>query len=239
MPKNQKTIRDSQLHSAITTLPLPLSLSRSQHKPVYTVGKRPKEHNILADAARLAELGVEVHRTRRGGDVTYHGPGQFILYPIVGLRGLGVGARAYVEGLEDVMVAAAGSFGVAARGRVPDMTGVWAGDRKLGAIGVQISGGVSTHGLAFNHDPDLSLFDHIVPCGLQGRAVTSLALELSDREKKHGGGGGGGGGDGSGGGGGGGGGSGGGPSKAEVEARLIEAFASHFGYSDVYLERKG
>lgn len=69
-----------------------------QHKPVYTVGKRPREHNILADEARLAELGVEVHRTRRGGDVTYHGPGQFTLYPIVGLRQLGVGARTYVEG---------------------------------------------------------------------------------------------------------------------------------------------
>lgn len=120
------------------------------------------------------------------------------------------------------MVATAGSFGVVARGRVPDMTGVWAGERKLGAVGVQISGGVSTHGLAFNHDPDLSLFDHIVPCGLRGRAVTSLALEL--RERDHGGGGVDGGG---------------GPSNAEVEARLIEAFASHFRYSDVFLERRG
>jgi len=70
----------------------------SQHAPVYTMGKRPTEHNILADAARLTELGVEVHRTRRGGDVTYHGPGQFVLYPIVNLRGLKMGARAYVEG---------------------------------------------------------------------------------------------------------------------------------------------
>ena len=125
------------------------------------------------------------------------------------------------EGLEDVMVAAAGSFGVKAHGRVPDMTGVWAGERKLGAIGVQISGGVSTHGLAFNHDPDLSLFDHIVPCGLQGRAVTSLALELGGEGGNR---------DGEGGGG--------GPGKAEVEARLIEAFTSHFRYDDVHLERR-
>ena len=122
------------------------------------------------------------------------------------------------EGLEDVMVSAACSFGVEARGRVPDMTGVWAGERKLGAIGVQISGGVSTHGLAFNHDPDLSLYDHIVPCGLRGREVTSLALELNGC--------------------GGGGGSGTVPGKAEVEARLIEAFASHFRYDDVHLERR-
>lgn len=240
----------------------------SQHKSVYTVGKRPQQHNILADSAKLAELGVEVHRTRRGGDVTYHGPGQFILYPIVGLRTLGLGARAYVEGkahvtrrlsfitldiqpfsqlpssipsfpdlfasscgilatgLEDVMVATARSFGVEARGRLPDMTGVWVGERKLGAIGVQISGGVSMHGLAFNHDPDLTLFDHIVPCGLAERAVTSLALECKERHSKSR-----------------------GeemksgnrglePSKSELEARLIESFVSQFGYDDVYLERK-
>ena len=107
---------------------------------MYTVGKRNTEHNILADPARLAELGVEIHRTRRGGDVTYHGPGQTVLYPVVHLRESRLGARAYVEGLEDVMIAAAASFGVRAFGRVPEMTGVWVGDKKLGAVGVRVSG---------------------------------------------------------------------------------------------------
>ena len=186
---------------------------------MYTVGKRNTEHNILADPARLAELGVEIHRTRRGGDVTYHGPGQTVLYPVVHLRESRLGARAYVEGLEDVMIAAAASFGVRAFGRVPQMTGVWVGDKKLGAVGVRVSGGVSTHGAAFNRDPDLRMFDDIVPCGLEGRAVTSLALELRERDEGDGG------------------------EKhtravrGVVEARLVEAFAEAFGYDDVELTR--
>ena len=186
---------------------------------MYTVGKRNTDHNILADPARLAELGVEIHRTRRGGDVTYHGPGQTVLYPVVHLRESRLGARAYVEGLEDVMIAAAESFGVRAFGRVPEMTGVWVGDRKLGAVGVRVSGGVSTHGAAFNRDPDLRMFDGIVPCGLEGRAVTSLAMELRERDE---------------------GGEGGEHTRAVrgvVEARLVEAFADAFGYDDVELTR--
>ena len=145
-----------------------------------TVGKRPNDHHILADAARLAASGVEVHRTTRGGDVTYHGPGQLVAYPVVALRGVGVGARAYVEGLEDVMIAAAASFGVRARGRVPAMAGVWVGERKLGAVGVRVGGGVSTHGMALNVDPSLERFEDIVPCGLRGRGVTSLARERGE-----------------------------------------------------------
>ena len=121
---------------------------------MYTVGKRNTEHNILADPARLAELGVEIHRTSRGGD-GHHGPGQMKRYPAVHLRESRLGARAYVEGLEDVMIAAAASFGVARLRRVPEMTGVWVGDKKLGAVGVRVS--VSTHGAAFNRDPDLRI----------------------------------------------------------------------------------
>lgn len=174
-----------------------------------TVGKRPNDHHILADAARLAASGVEVHRTTRGGDVTYHGPGQLVAYPVVALRGVGVGARAYVEGLEDVMIAAAASFGVQARGRVPAMAGVWVGERKLGAVGVRVGGGVSTHGMALNVDPSLERFEDIVPCGLRGRGVTSLAREREE------------------------GGLGGVPTRAEVEWRVVEAFAATFGYDDI------
>lgn len=122
--------------------------------------------------------GVHVEAIPRGGETTYHGPGQLVAYPILALRGLGLGARAYVEALEDAMVAAAGAYGVAARGRVPGRTGVWVGDRKLGAVGVRISRGATSHGLALNVDTDLAAFDAIVPCGAPDRAATSLAAEV-------------------------------------------------------------
>ena len=118
----------------------------------------------------------------RGGETTFHGPGQLVAYPILALRPLGIGARAYVEALEDSMVAVAGAYGVAAHGRVPGRTGVWVGERKLGAVGVRISGGVTTHGLALNVDTDLSAFDAIVPCGAPDKSVTSLAAEVRSPE---------------------------------------------------------
>ena len=142
------------------------------------MGKRPTEHNILTDVETLASLGATVHKARRGGDVTFHGPGQHVVYPVVDLRASELGARAYVEGLEDVMIDAAASFGVRATGRVPEMTGVWARGKKLGAVGVQISRGVASHGFAFNRDVDLRWFDAIVPCGLRGKGVTTLRDEV-------------------------------------------------------------
>ena len=157
---------------------IPDVLVALEHFPVYTVGKRQTVHNILSSPAELHELGAEVYRTERGGDVTFHGPGQVILYPILNLHDLKLGARKYVNGLEDVMIDAAKAFGVAAKGRVCGQTGVWVGDRKLGAVGVKISAGVTSHGLAFNVNPDLSFFEHIVPCGIPDKGVTSLHKEM-------------------------------------------------------------
>ncbi|CAI7744447.1 unnamed protein product [Closterium sp. NIES-53] len=191
--------------------PSPDLLLALQHPPVVTIGKRQAigASHIIAGEDELAARGVEVHRTARGGDVTFHGPGQAVLYPVLRLPDLRLGARRYVEGLEDVMVRGAARFGVEARGRVPGMTGVWVGwdeegsdgdsagvdasggisggdsnitseggsGRKIGAVGVQISGGVTRHGLAFNISTDLSFFKLIVPCGLEGKAVTSLNEE--------------------------------------------------------------
>jgi lipoyl(octanoyl) transferase len=118
----------------------------------------------------LAALGASVHYTERGGDVTFHGPGQLVIYPVLSLRQLGCGARAYVEGLEDVMCAVAARHGVLAAGRLPGAPGVWVGTgdaaRKLGAVGVRISGGVTTHGAALNVATNLACFAHIVPCGI-------------------------------------------------------------------------
>jgi lipoyl(octanoyl) transferase len=179
------------------------------------MGKRPTEHNILTDVETLASLGATVHKARRGGDVTFHGPGQHVVYPVVDLRASELGARAYVEGLEDVMIDAAASFGVRATGRVPEMTGVWARGKKLGAVGVQISRGVASHGFAFNRDVDLRWFDAIVPCGLRGKGVTTLRDEVEGGRE------------------------GGAPSAMEVEWRLIDAFAKRFGYVDVDATRVG
>jgi lipoyl(octanoyl) transferase len=122
--------------------------------------------------------GAAVAHVPRGGETTYHGPGQLVAYPVLALRGLGLGARAYVEALEDAVIAVAGAWGVPARGRVPGRTGVWVGERKLGAVGVRISRGATTHGLALNVDTDLSAFAAIVPCGAPDRAATSLAAEV-------------------------------------------------------------
>ncbi|KAK1666972.1 hypothetical protein QYE76_055131 [Lolium multiflorum] len=147
-----------------------------QHPPTYTFGKRRTDHNLLVPESSLGALGAELHRTERGGDVTFHGPRQAVLYPILSLRDVGLGARRYVEGLEAAMVEVASLYGVEARpgGRC---TGVWVGDRKIGAIGVRISSGFTSHGLAFNIDPDLGYFKHIVPCGIANKDVTSLRQE--------------------------------------------------------------
>lgn len=138
---------------------------------MFTVGKRGTVHNVLSSASALRALGAEAHSAPRGGDATFHGPGQLVAYPVVRLRRLGVGARAYVEGLEDAVAAAARAFGVpTAAGRVPGAPGVWVADRKLAAVGVRISGGVATHGAALNVSTDLSWFNHVVPCGIVGKA---------------------------------------------------------------------
>jgi lipoate-protein ligase B len=126
---------------------------------------------VLATPQALAALGAAVHLTPRGGDATFHGPGQLVIYPVLSLRRLGCGARAYVEGLEDVMAAVAASHGVRAAGRLPGAPGVWVdGRRKLGAVGVRVSQGVTTHGAALNVATDLSFFTHIVPCGIHDKA---------------------------------------------------------------------
>ncbi|KAJ1402850.1 Octanoyltransferase, conserved site [Sesbania bispinosa] len=117
-------------------------------------------------AVGLGQIGAELHYTQRGGDITFHGPHQAILYPIVSLREMGLGARRFVEKLELTMIDLAGLYGVKACPGQSGETGVWVGERKIGAIGVRISNGITSHGIAFNIDPDLTYFRHIVPCGI-------------------------------------------------------------------------
>ncbi|MFY9588491.1 MAG: lipoyl(octanoyl) transferase LipB [Actinomycetota bacterium] len=143
-----------------------------EHEPVYTLGRRAPEEEILLDADALAERGIAVERTDRGGRVTYHGPGQLVGYPIVRLETADL--VGYVRALERAMIAVASDFGVDA-GTIEGLTGIWAGDRKLGAIGIHVSRGITTHGFALNVNTDLSMFNGIVPCGVVDRGVTSLA----------------------------------------------------------------
>ena len=147
-----------------------------EHPPVITLGVRGDggRSHILASAEFLAEHGVEVHETGRGGDVTFHGPGQVVGYPIVSLKPDRCDVHRYVRDLEEVLIRAAADFGVSAT-RIPGLTGIWVGNAKLAAIGVRISRWVTSHGFAFNVDPDLDSFNWIVPCGIVGHGVTSLS----------------------------------------------------------------
>jgi lipoyl(octanoyl) transferase len=151
-----------------------------EHEHVYTLGRRGDEAHLLADAATLARWGVACHRVDRGGDITYHGPGQLVGYPIVRLRGAGRGVRAYVEALETALIAVAAAFGIAAATR-PGRPGVWVGDQKLAALGITVSHGIAYHGFALNVAPDLAYFARIVPCGIADAGVTSLAALLGRR----------------------------------------------------------
>ena len=149
-----------------------------EHPHVLTLGVKGDggRSHILAAAAALAARGVEVHEAGRGGDITYHGPGQIVGYPIIDLKPDRCDVHRYIRDLEEVLIRAAGDVGVEA-GRVPGLSGVWAGpDRgaKLAAIGVRISRWITSHGFALNVATDLAFFDLIVPCGIAGRSVTSL-----------------------------------------------------------------
>ena len=146
-----------------------------EHPPVITLGFRSEvsRANVVATNERLAELGVAIHETGRGGDVTYHGPGQIVGYPILDLRPDRCDVHKYVRDLEDVMIRTCADYGVSA-GRIAGLTGTWVGADKIGAIGIRISRWITSHGFAFNVRTDLDHFKLIVPCGISDRGVTSL-----------------------------------------------------------------
>ncbi|MFW5732154.1 MAG: lipoyl(octanoyl) transferase LipB [Planctomycetota bacterium] len=145
--------------------------------PVVTFGTSGAEANLLADEAQLAREGIEIHRIRRGGDVTYHGPGQLVAYPILRVDLHGRDVHAYLRSLEQVVIRTLEQLGISAR-RVEGLTGVWVGEqnpRKVAAIGVGVKRWVSYHGLALNVQPNMRHFGLIVPCGIADRPVTSVA----------------------------------------------------------------
>lgn len=157
----------------------PEAIALLQHTPVYTFGRQVRREHLLVAPEILRARGAAVIETNRGGDVTFHGPGQLVGYPILDLRRRGLGPTEYVRLLEETLIRTLQRFDIQAA-RWAGRPGVWAGGGKIGAIGVRIEGGVSLHGFALNVDVDLSWFDAIVPCGLQDANVTSMAQLLGD-----------------------------------------------------------
>lgn len=144
-----------------------------QHPPTYTLGARGNDEHLLLSQEAYLSRGAEVRRTDRGGDVTFHGPGQIVGYPIMNIRVRGGGPVSYVRTLEAMLIDVLARFGITA-GRSERNAGVWVGAAKIAAIGVRVSRGVTTHGFALNVNTDLSYFEDIVPCGLADASVTSV-----------------------------------------------------------------
>ncbi|MCA9283632.1 MAG: lipoyl(octanoyl) transferase LipB [Phycisphaerales bacterium] len=190
-------LQRAELERTIAERPAAMTVFLVEHDPpVVTVSRRPAaESHLLASAATLARLGVQVEPTDRGGDITYHGPGQLVVYPILDLNRLGLRIHSYMRFLEEVVIDVLAQWGIVGH-RDACATGVWVGGgqavpagsdpgptaptggAKICAMGVRVSRWVSMHGFALNVDPDLSHFELIVPCGLAGRRVTSMAREL-------------------------------------------------------------
>jgi lipoyl(octanoyl) transferase len=154
-----------------------------EHKPVITLGKSANIQHLLFTEKWLNERGVDLCQTERGGDITYHGPGQLVVYPLFDIEQMGLGVKAYIHTLESCIIQTLAHIGITAE-RYEGFTGVWLSKdtheaRKMAAIGVKCSRGVTMHGLALNVHTDLTYFDLIVPCGIAGKAVTSIKKELN------------------------------------------------------------
>ena len=182
----------------------PDTLFLLEHAPVYTLGRSAHRENVLWGAALRAEKGIELVETSRGGDVTYHGPGQLVGYPVLKLRERGMGVIDYVTALEEVVIRALHDLGCAEAGRDKRNRGVWVGNSKICAIGVRISTGITRHGFALNVATRLEDFRGIVPCGLTDASVVSLERLLGEKVDK-----------------------------SLVRERVVENFVAVFGYDDV------
>ncbi|XP_068172794.1 octanoyl-[acyl-carrier-protein]:protein N-octanoyltransferase LIPT2, mitochondrial [Antennarius striatus] len=171
----QEALKQQQAYVNLTRSGSAHALLLCQHPPVYTTGIRHKPYPP-AQLDRLRLLGADVHRTNRGGLITFHGPGQLVCYPVLNLSSFQKSVRWYVGALEETILSLCSGFGI--RASTSPHTGVWVGDNKICAIGIHCGHWVTSHGLALNCNTDLSWFRHIVPCGVPGKGVTSLSAEL-------------------------------------------------------------
>jgi len=171
-----------------------------EHEPVITLGRSASREHLLVSPEELARRGVELHESSRGGDITYHGPGQLVGYPIVRLAAARRDVHRFLRGIEATIISALREFGIEGR-RVEGLTGVWVGDAKVAAIGIAFTRWISYHGFALNIATDLDAFRLIVPCGIGDKPVTSMARLLGSP-----------------------------PDWAAVEAAVIGAFLAEFGF---------
>ena len=167
-----------ELFSQVLDGTRPNTLLLLEHPPVYTVGRRGRREQVLLTDAQLAEMGIALYEADRGGEVTYHGPGQLVAYPVLDLKGWG-GPVKYVRALEQIMIKTLADHGVTGS-LVEGLTGVWVEEEKIAAIGVKLSRGVTYHGISINVNNDLAPFSHIIPCGITDRGVTSIEEQLGD-----------------------------------------------------------
>lgn len=176
MDYQQAWAAQRERHAAVAAGEAPPTLFFVEHPPVFTFGRRGGEDHLLSSKAALEAQGFSFYDIERGGDVTYHGPGQLVGYPILPVAR---SARSYLRQLEAVMVEVLASYGLKAQGS-PGYAGVWVGEDKLVAIGVAIKKNVSFHGFAFNVNTNLAHFAHIIPCGIRDKGVSSLAALLGE-----------------------------------------------------------
>ena len=173
----QERLFDQNIQSKQSGAPTQNSLIVCEHKPVYTLGKSGKEAHMLFDPRAV---GAELFRTNRGGDITFHGPGQMVVYPIFDLEPLGIGIAGFVAALEDVIIRTVAQYGITAARR-KGAPGIWLDEeampRKICALGLKASRHCTMHGIALNVNTDLRYFDYIVPCGIADTGVTSIARE--------------------------------------------------------------
>lgn len=148
-----------------------------EHKPCFTIGRSGSRNHILVGDSVLERHGISVHETSRGGDITYHGPGQLICYPILALEGDDRDLHAYARKMEEVMIRTLATFDIEAE-RKPEYPGVWVADRKIGAMGIAVRKWITMHGISLNVCPDLEHFSFIIPCGIASYGVTSMAKIL-------------------------------------------------------------
>jgi len=175
VPYSDATKLQEELVASRRAGEIPDTLLLLEHPPVITFGRGSDPNHVLAGEQELARRGIEVHDAGRGGDVTYHGPGQLVGYPIVELRSERRDAHRYLRDIEQAVIDGVAEFDVTAE-RIAGLTGVWVGEEKLAAIGVRLSTGwITSHGFALNVHGDLAGFQTIVPCGIRDRGVTSLA----------------------------------------------------------------
>lgn len=199
----QKEIFDLRLHNKIEDI-----LFLLEHPHTYTLGKVAEKENLISTNEQLQELGISVYEIDRGGDITYHGPGQIVGYPIIKLSDWKEDTHEYLRALEEVIIQTCAEYGLSTN-RNPKYTGVWLGERKIAAIGIKVSRWITMHGFAFNVNTDLTYFGGIIPCGIRDKDVTSLQRELGKEIKLN-----------------------------EVKEKLVKNFQNVFGYTKFIIKGK-